>query len=325
MDPLADFLDGPRARGAFLLRVLMRPPWSMAVRDEAPLTLVQQMSGTSWVWPEHDGPVPDGPPALRLEPGHALVARGPGRYVVASAEGVEPTIVIGPGQECRGALGRDLTRELRTGVRTWGNDPDGPDVVLVGTYQSPGEVGAALLGVLPPLLVVPRDPAPQVSALLRQEMGVDQVGQAGVLDRLLDVLLVHTLRAWAAEQAGPHALAGGPDPVVRQALRLMGEQPSDPWTVERLAATVGVSRSAFARRFSTAVGVPPMTYLAQRRLARAADLLHETDLTLETVARRVGYANPFSLSAAFKREHGLSPQQWRARQPRSPGEGASTG
>lgn len=308
MDPLADFLDGPRARGAFLLRVLMSPPWSMAVRDEAPLTLVQQVTGSSWVWPEEDG----GPPAVRLDPGHVLVARGPARYVVASTPGLEPSIVIGPGQDCRGEHGRELARELRSGVRTWGNNAQGPDTVLVGTYQSTGEVGAPLLGVLPALLVVPRDPAPEVSGLLRHELTVERAGQAGVLDRLLDVLLVHTLRAWADDQAAPHLLAGGQDPLVRDALWLMRERPADPWTVEMLAAAVGVSRSALSRRFTAALGVPPMTYLSRWRLATAADLLHDTDHTLETVARRVGYANPFSLSTAFKREYGRSPQQWRA-------------
>jgi AraC-like DNA-binding protein len=54
-----------------------------------------------------------------------------------------------------------------------------------------------------------------------------------------------------------------------------------------------------------------MSYLAGWRLALAADLLVSSDATVATIARQVGYGTPFSLSAAFKRVHGVSPQQYR--------------
>ena len=56
----------------------------------------------------------------------------------------------------------------------------------------------------------------------------------------------------------------------------------------------------------------PLTHLTRWRLALAADLLAGTDLTLTTIASRVGYANAFALSAAFKRVHGTSPSNYRA-------------
>jgi AraC-like DNA-binding protein len=62
------------------------------------------------------------------------------------------------------------------------------------------------------------------------------------------------------------------------------------------------------------MGEPPLTYLTRWRLALAADLLVGTDQTLATIASRVGYANAFALSAAFKRVHGESPRQYRSRQ-----------
>jgi AraC-like DNA-binding protein len=77
-----------------------------------------------------------------------------------------------------------------------------------------------------------------------------------------------------------------------------------------------VSRANLARRFTVLVGRPPMTYLRERRLALAADLLREPDATLAAVADRVGFANPFALSAAFKREHGISPSEYRTREAR---------
>ena len=94
-------------------------------------------------------------------------------------------------------------------------------------------------------------------------------------------------------------------------MRHLQERPGEPWTVEQLARTVGLSRPALARRFGEVVGVPPMAYLMQWRLALGADLLRGDDLTVGAIAHRVGYASPFSFSAAFKREYGVSPQAYR--------------
>jgi AraC-like DNA-binding protein len=54
-----------------------------------------------------------------------------------------------------------------------------------------------------------------------------------------------------------------------------------------------------------------MAYLTAWRLALAADLLREPDATLGAVAQQVGYGSAFALSAAFKRERGLSPRDYR--------------
>ena len=77
--------------------------------------------------------------------------------------------------------------------------------------------------------------------------------------------------------------------------------------------TSGLSRAALARRFVVQVGEPPLTYLTRWRLALAADLLASTDKTLVAIASTVGYANPFAVSAAFKRVHGESPRDYRSR------------
>jgi AraC-like DNA-binding protein len=100
--------------------------------------------------------------------------------------------------------------------------------------------------------------------------------------------------------------------VVGPALRLLQHHPEHPWTVAELAAAGGISRAAFARRFAAVVGEPPMAFLTGWRLALAADLLREPGVTLEAVARRVGYSTPFALSTAFKRQYGVSPRDHRS-------------
>ena len=76
MDALAGLLDGPRAQGAFLLRAVLGPPWSLRIADEAPLAIFAVLEGDAWlVHPGTDGPV-------HLEPGDTVVARGPDHYTV---------------------------------------------------------------------------------------------------------------------------------------------------------------------------------------------------------------------------------------------------
>src|SRR5262245_12536646 len=61
MDALSGLLDGPRARDAFLMRVVMRPPWSVRIEDEAPLSLVALVAGEAWVCFDGAEPVPLAP------------------------------------------------------------------------------------------------------------------------------------------------------------------------------------------------------------------------------------------------------------------------
>ncbi|HEY0448936.1 AraC family transcriptional regulator [Actinophytocola sp.] len=308
MDPLAALLDGPRAHGAFLLRSVLTPPWALRIEDRAPLTVVAVVRGDAWV-------VPDGGPQVRLAEGDLAIACGPTPYLVADDPGTPPQALILPGQECRTPDGGHLTELADLGIRTWGHGVDGPTIMLTGTYGMTGEVSRRLLAALPPLIVLPgADWSSPLVPLLAAEIVRDVPGQETVLDRLLDLLLITALRTWFARPgtAAPAWYRAHEDPVVGQALRLLQHQPDEPWTVAKLAANIGVSRAALARRFTTTVGEPPMAYLTSWRLALAADLLRQhPDRTIGAIAREVGYGSSFALSTAFKREHGVSPQTYR--------------
>ena len=332
MDALATLLDGPRARGAFLLRSVLTPPWSLRIEDGAPVTLLYMLRNDGWIVPGSEPPVP-------LRPGDIAVVRGPAPYTVADAPGTPPRIVIRPGQVSTTPQGEELCEEMDLGVRTWGDAPErtgdgsdlgegrdpagapgGPEesegaaVMISGTYQMDGEISRRLLTALPHVLVLPRgswdSPLP---GLLAGEIVREAPGQDVVLDRLLDLMLIAVLREWFSRpEAGAQSwFAAQSDPVVGPALRLLHDEPAYPWTVAALAGRIGVSRAALGRRFTDLVGEPPMAYLTNWRLALAADLLREPDATIAAVARKVGYGSPFALSAAFKRVRGVSPQQHR--------------
>ena len=306
MDAVAGMLDGPRARGAFLLRSTLAPPWSMRIADEAPLTFLAVVRGGAVVL-AGDGD------EVRLRSGDACLLRGPDAYTVADAAATEPQVIVLPGQRCVTPEGREVVMR-RHGVRTWGNDPEGDTELLTGTYVLDGEVGGRLLRALPPLAVIGADALESpLIALLAEEIVRDAPGQEAVLDRLLDLLLIAALRAWLArdEAEAPGWYRAHADPVVGHALRLIHDDPAHPWTVAELASEAGVSRAALARRFNELVGEPPMAYLAGWRIALAADMLLEPGMTIGSVADRVGYGSPYALSTAFKRLRGVSPREHR--------------
>ena len=308
MDAVAGLLDGPRARGAFVLRSVLAPPWSMRIEDEAPLTIAAVVRGSAWL-------VLDDGRREEMGPGDLAILRGPAPYTVAGDPQTPPQVRILPGQVCVAPDGAAVKGMGDLGVRTWGNSADGDTVLVTGTYQMHSEVSQRLLRALPDDLVLRADAwdCPLIP-YLADEVGRDEPGQEAVLDRLLDLLLIAALRVWFAR---PNADAPGwyrasADPVVGPALRLLHESPAEPWSVGSLAAQVGVSRAALARRFTDLVGEAPMTFLTGWRLALAADLLREPEATVGSVARQVGYGSAFALSAAFKRVRGISPAAHRA-------------
>ncbi|TPQ23865.1 AraC family transcriptional regulator [Streptomyces sporangiiformans] len=309
MDALAGLLEGPRARGAFMIRACFEPPWCIRIEDRAPLTVMLMVRGDAWV-------MPDEGERLFLRAGDLAIARGPDPYTCADAPSTAPQALILPGAECFYPDGRSLKGTMDLGVRTWGARLDGSVVMLIGTYTMQGEINGRLLDALPPLLSLTSDEwnCP-LTPLLTEEIVRDEPGQEVVLDRLLDLLVIAALRVWFSrpEAEAPAWYQALADPVVGRVLRLLQDDPAHPWTVASLAVKAGVSRAALARRFRELVGEPPMTYLTGWRLALAADRLRDTDDTIGAIARQVGYGSAFALSSAFKRVYGVSPQEHRTR------------
>ncbi|MGI5459011.1 AraC family transcriptional regulator [Streptomyces sp. CA-249302] len=309
MDALAGLLEGPRARGAFMIRACFDPPWAVRIEDRAPLTVMLMVRGDTWITPETGEPV-------LLRAGDLAIARGPDPYTCGDDPDTAPQALILPGAQCFHPDGRSLKGSMDLGVRTWGDSLGGSTVMLIGTYLMQGEISGRLLDALPPLLTLTADvwECP-LTPLLMEEVVRDEPGQEVVLDRLLDLLVIAALRAWFSrpEAEPPAWYRAMADPVVGRVLRLVQDDPAHPWTVASLAAKAGVSRAALARRFSDLVGEPVMTYLTGWRLALAADRLRDSDATLDAIARQVGYGSAFALSSAFKRVYGVSPQEHRVR------------
>jgi AraC-like DNA-binding protein len=312
-DMLSNLLQDMRPRGALFDRSFMRPPWSLRFEEGAPLTLVTLLAGDGWI-------IPDGEAPLQMGTGDVAVVVGPVPYTIGHAPAAPPQVVVHRADLCTTPAGDQLDEVPDLCCRLDGDgglDGEGGEssaVLLKGTYQVDGSVCDRVLRGLPRVLVVASDalPFPSVGMIVA-ELAHPRPGQQAVLDRLLDLLLVSTLREWLdqPDSDAPTWYRAQSDPTVGPALQLMHDDPAHPWTVGTLAAKVAVSRATFARRFAELVGEPPMSYLTCWRLCLAADLLRETDDTVEVVARQVGYANGYALSVAFKRVYGIRPTDHR--------------
>ncbi|MFE9724229.1 cupin domain-containing protein [Streptomyces sp. NPDC005794] len=318
MDTLANLLNGVQARGAVFTRTVMSPRWGLRFASGAPLTLVAVLDGSLWITPAGGEPTAVGP-------GDIAVLRGPAPYTVADDPAFPPQRVITGADYCARTARAVRDGELTPDARTCGVAETGSALMVSGAYAGPAGISDRLLDALPDLLIVPDGACDRtLLTLVATEVQRDGSGQQAVLDRLLDLVLVATLRVWfdRPQSRAPAWYRPGDDSVVVSALRLLHDHPARPWTVAALAAEVGSSRSGLARRFTRHVGEPPMTYLAAQRVALAADLLRDTDATVGSIARRVGYANTFALSVAFKRCRGLTPTEHRAATVRTRGTSA---
>jgi AraC-like DNA-binding protein len=145
-----------------------------------------------------------------------------------------------------------------------------------------------------------------------RESAATRAGRDNILARLAELLFVEAVRRYteALPAAQTGWLAGLRDPVVSRALAALHSEPTDAWTVDRLARHVGISRSVLADRFADMVGQPPMQYLAFWRMQLASRLLIEGKPVTE-VAAAVGYESEAAFSRAFKKLVGQAPAVWR--------------
>jgi AraC-like DNA-binding protein len=91
----------------------------------------------------------------------------------------------------------------------------------------------------------------------------------------------------------------------------MHGQPATRWTLDTLAQQVGLSRSVFAERFTSLMGLPAMQYLGNWRLQRAAWLIEMRGFSIAQAADAVGYESEAAFNRAFRRRLGAPPGAWR--------------
>jgi AraC-like DNA-binding protein len=285
VDVIEAVIGSLRAGHAYGRRVGIGEPWGIRFPRFAGTGFHVVLAGEGWVM------AGDRPP-VALRPGDVvLVPHGAEHTLASSAD--SPAVAF------------DMTSAP---------EPDPPPhdfEFLCGVYRLERSAVHPFLAILPDVVVIGSDgydgPAPSVLAgFVAHDVTRPRPGEQVIRAALVDLMVAYLLR-----QVAQPAVDAWPDASLAPALQALHNAPQRPWTAHQLGAVCNMSRTAFSRRFTTAVGQPPMTYLTRLRLAHGARLLRETAEPLDAIARKVGYSTGFAFAHAFHREYGLAPGHFR--------------
>lgn len=235
----------------------------------------------------------------RLQIEHPKDAGAPRRVVVD-----EPTLLLYP----------------RTVHHAFVNPPREGSDFTCATLQFAGGDRNPIVTALPPLVQVPLDAVEGLRPaldLLFAETDRVRCGSRLLADRLFDVVLIQLLR-WIIDHPKEVGVSSGlvmglSDPRLARTLVALHGAPQDDWTLARMAAIAGMSRSAFAETFRAVTGTTPATYLTDWRITVASSLLH-AGRPQKLVAAELGFSSASSLSRAFRQRFGAAPREWLAAQ-----------
>ncbi|MDB5576279.1 MAG: AraC family transcriptional regulator [Bradyrhizobium sp.] len=299
-DVLSEVLTLIRLRGELVYTAQLGEPWGLRFQP-GPAHFHFVETGGAWVTPAGQAPI-------RIEAGDlVLLPLGKGHEIAHSLKGPVENIDVVASEH----FDRDTLMLAHGG--------DGSATQLVsGFFSFEGSPLPAVMASLPPLIHIPRGDAgapgwlAAISHFLVDEAQRPDPGSSLMISRLIDLLVIRTLRSWASTKATRMGWLGGlGEERIGRTLSAMHADPFRRWTVEELATIAAMSRSIFAERFTAAVGEPPLRYISRWRLTIASDLLRSGGLKVTEVAHRSGYASDAAFSRAFKAHFGYAPSEAR--------------
>ncbi len=186
--------------------------------------------------------------------------------------------------------------------------------VICGAVRLDHPAARQLVSMLPPVICIEAaglqhgDWLPSLLRLMADEAREMRAGGEAVITRLADILVIQAIRHWVQhdETAQTGWLGALKDKRIGRAILSMHRDPAQAWTVARLAQVSAMSRSAFAQRFTSLVGLPALAYLTRWRMTLAQLGLSQGE-AIADVAARVGYQSEAAFSRAFKRSGGIAP------------------
>jgi AraC-like DNA-binding protein len=308
-DVLNHVLATYKSERAVTARFSLSSPWALhSTGVDGPL--IRMCNGAPY-WITLDGaePVPVAPHDIAMLPQGSA-------HTVSSAPGLEAM----PFRDLIAAhsVGRHGDHPI-----VFSHGGGGPATELFSLHLwMPAEGLGAIIGSLPPLIVLRQAEIPTTASLaqamesLVNETVAQRPGWQLSAARMADLLLVRILcEHLYAEPQGQQTgrLRGLDDESIARAMSLMHERPEHPWSVATLAQASYLSRTIFSERFRLLVGVTPMHYLGSYRMTLAAEKLKNRQLSLHQVAEAVGYASEKAFSRAFQRWTGMTPSAYARR------------
>ncbi|MFG1173392.1 AraC family transcriptional regulator [Erwiniaceae bacterium CAU 1747] len=300
MDPLDDVFAAMHVNSALHSRLRPRAPWGVSFIKSRSIRFGFMLEGQGWL-------KVNGQPPRRLHHGEGFIAR-PGVLLSLTDEPQTPT------RACE-----EVFADCAGKSAVFGGEGD-PAELLCGWLTFDDSGAQPLLSLLPDCVVIPADAgrSPLLAAtlqLLALETDEPHLGSRIVVRRLADVLFMQAIRThYRQTQPQQGWMAALSDSRLRPVIEKIHQQLAFPWRLSEMAKQAGMSRSAFSTHFRQVTGETPGEYLARWRIWRARCLLRHPNLTLGTIARRVGYDSAITFGRAFKRYEGRTPGEYRRAQ-----------
>ena len=187
-----------------------------------------------------------------------------------------------------------------------------PELFLSHVIADHWEADPHRVEIIPQLLV--RDPVIE-AVVSRLTVEAREGSPSGALyaESACEFLAHHMIQTYSSlSRPRPRPLGGLPAHRVKAVIDFVEENLAKPIALRELALLAGVSVRHFERAFRQSVGVPPHTYVLEKRLSAARDLLlTQPTLAIERIAQQAGFSSPSHLAAAFRRQTGFSPIAFR--------------
>lgn len=299
MDPLSDVFHLLKVKSVLSARFEASGPWSLRFSDYEHIKFGGVLEGSFWLWFE------DGAPPVELRAGDFYLLTQGQAYCVGS----DPSLAPADGREVL------ATRRCADGIVRYG-ETGAKASAAGGRFVFDANTSELLLKSLPSLIHIPAaaETVPALRGLLdllRLETETSRPGASVAAASLANMVLVQVLREHLASGAYMRGWLGAlADRKIGAALTLIHADVTRPWKVGELAAAVAMSRTTFSERFRTLVGLTPIDYLTEWRIAKAGAALREGK-SIASVAESVGYGSEAAFNSAFKRIVGESPGRYR--------------
>lgn len=314
MDVLSDILDLLKFKGSLYFTTEFRAPWGIQVPRYQNVARFHLATGGD-CWVNVDG---SSEPVLLSSGDMIIIPHGAAHTL---SDRLDTRVVsLDAAIEASGFQG--------SGHFVYGGSKDGHSSLVCGHFEFDRSFSHPLLADLPDFILIRGKRAVEFSwfenamRYMSYESGVHNMGSQAIIKRLSEILFIHAVRLWSAEsghQSGFLRAVG--DKNIGRSLKAFHETPDALWTIDRLAAEAGLSRSVFADRFRLLMALTPMQYVTLWRMQKACWFLIESDLSTDAIAEKVGYQSLASFSKVFKKTIGTGPGAFRKFRPVA--EGAS--
>lgn len=298
MDPLSGVLSLLRVRNYHSATLKLAGDWAFSFPENAGIKFTTVVQGGGWLWVEGEQQ------PQRLQQGDCFLMTRGAPFALYS----DLTQVPLDSEQYFRRLAKD---EITL-------DYGGQETQLVGgRFEFTGVPAQVLLSTLPSLVHLTGVCA-QASVLrwalerFTSELHQHKPGRSLMTEHLAHIMLVEVLRAHldTLDSEGTGWFAGLADRHLSAAISALHGEPARRWSVEELARLANMSRSAFAQRFKTIVGVAPMEYLTRWRMLLASDRLRSSDASISSIAFSLGYESESAFSTAFKRVMSEAPRHY---------------